>query len=187
MTNISTTDDLHGHADGEAPGVAAVPSATVTAAGLWCRACGADVHGPDLVACPACQWSLEPAAFPDSVVGLMFTTQGRMLVNKRLGICVAANETEAHIHYSAKETQVVPMAEMPAVDETKSQRGLSPSARLQAAARAATAGELNAKWDAPALLEPALVQASLPPAQPLRRSPQPSRPRRRRPAPRSPD
>lgn len=46
MTNISTTDDLHGHADGEAPGVAAVPSATVTAAGLWCRACGADVHGP---------------------------------------------------------------------------------------------------------------------------------------------
>ena len=78
-----------------------------------------------------------------------------MLVNKRLGICIAANETEAQIHYSAKETQAVPIAELPAVDEAKSQRHLSPSARLQAAARALTAGELNAKWDATALLEPA--------------------------------
>ena len=154
MSNVSAADraDVPGDV---APAMSAAPKVIALPEHAWCRACGADVPASVSGTCPACHWSLEPAGFPDSLVGMMFSAQGRMLVNKRLGICVSATGTEAHIHYSSKDTQAVPMAELPAIDENKSRRNLSPSARLQAAVRAAAAGDLHVKWDSTILLEAA--------------------------------
>lgn len=154
MSDVSVSFDIAGSTGSEAAAVPN-PSITIRSEHIWCRACGADVPVPHSMVCPKCQWSLELAGFPDSVVGLVFSTPGKLLVNKRLGICVAATDAEAHIHYSAKDTQVIPITELPTVNEDRSHRELSPSARLQAAARAALAGDVSAKWDSETLLEAA--------------------------------
>ena len=69
---------------------------TGDAASAWCRACGA----PQMKAgstCDGCGWALDTAEVPPSYVGLVFAMPGRLLVNKKRGVCVAADEQSATI------------------------------------------------------------------------------------------
>ncbi|CCM62388.1 hypothetical protein BN381_110054 [Candidatus Microthrix parvicella RN1] len=127
---------------------------TGDAASAWCRACGA----PQMKAgstCDGCGWALDTAEVPPSYVGLVFAMPGRLLVNKKRGVCVAADEQSLQLHFSAEDSQVVPLVGAPAFDGPWSRPDLSPSARLQHAARQAQAGDVKASWDPAVLLQAA--------------------------------
>lgn len=126
----------------------------------WCRACGAVSTGPGS-SCAACGWSFEPAGAPQSWVGMVFALPGKLLVNKRRGICIAADQHAVELHFSAVDSQVIPLTNLPSFDEGWSRTDLSPSARLQHAARQVQHGEIKATWDAAVLFEVAGAWANL--------------------------
>lgn len=134
-----------------APDVDAVFTAGPGAA-TWCRACGLPTRSPGPT-CEACGWSLEAASAPHSWVGMVFAMPGKLLVNKKRGVCIAADQQAVELHFSAVDTQVVPVANLPAFDEAWSRPDLSPSARLQHAARQVQQSEVKASWDSAALAQ----------------------------------